>query len=266
MTSEQLIAENMDWAERLARAFSRKLPPSFDADDMAQLGLIGLMKAADRYDSAKNDSFRGFAASYVLGECRMGARRRNWREATAEPLDANGVNAVIRIRSEAAQEDAQEAQRAAWRERRRRDLLRAKLHRLDAHGQRIARLVLIEGRSIADTVQETGIGEERLKRDLRKVADALRGREKRLNQTEAALLRAICELRGRVVTQAEMALIVGKTQPRIAQAVAALKRAGRIATKPFRNGAKVVGNSFVEKRIDRKIYTPKHFQQEMFGC
>ena len=142
MTPDQLIAEHMDWAEKLARSFSRKLPPSFDADDLVQLGLMGLMKAADRYDPAKTDSFRGFASSYVLGECRMGVRRRHWREATAEPLDANGVTAVIRTRSEAAQEDAQDAQRAAWRERRRRDLLRAKLHRLDAHGQRIARLVL----------------------------------------------------------------------------------------------------------------------------
>lgn len=266
MTGEQLIAEHMEWAEKLARSFSRKLPPSFDADDLVQLGLIGLMKAADRYDPAKNDSFRGFASSYVLGECRMGVRRRHWREATAEPLDATGVTAVIRTRSEAAQEDAQEAQRAVWRERRRRDLLRARLHRLDAHGQRIARLVLIEDRSIAEAVQETGIGEAQLKRDLRKIADTLRGREKRLNQTEAALLRAICELRGRVVTQQNLAAIVGKSQPVVSRLLAGLRGAGKIiATPVVKKGAVMVGNLFVEKRLDRKTNTVKHFQHEMFG-
>jgi RNA polymerase sigma factor (sigma-70 family) len=264
--ADALIAEHMDWAEKLARSFARKLPPSFDADDLVQLGMIGLMKAADRYDSAKNNSFRGFASSYVLGECRMGVRRRHWREATAEPLDANGVAAVIQTRSEAAHEEARESQRAAWRERRRRDLIRAKLHRLDAHGQRIARLVLIEGSSIAEAVQETGIGEAQLKRDLRKVADTLRGRDKRLNQTEAALLRAICELRGRVVTQQNLAAIVGKSQPVVSRLLAGLRGAGRIIAKPLvKKGAVIAGTAFVENRLDRKTNSVKQFQQELLA-
>lgn len=266
MTSEQLFMQNIDWAKRIARKFHSKLRnPAFDVEDLEQEALIEMERRTRMYSPERNDSFPGYAYLAVLGACKMSVRRRRFKDATGEALDTPEVASVVRSVSEQRGIDSHEAQRAAWRERRRVDLLRGKLHRLPENEQRMARLVLIEGRSFPDASRELGIGEPVLKRELRKVADKLRGREKRLNQTEAALLRAICELRGQVVTQAHLAAIVGKSQQAVSYAVNGLRGDGLIAVRPVvKKGSVLRGNIFVDKRLDRKIGTVKHFQQEMF--
>jgi RNA polymerase sigma factor (sigma-70 family) len=175
LTEEELILANIEWAEGIARSFHQRLPPSFDVDDMKQLGLMGLMKAAKRYDPAKNDSFRGFARSYVLGECRMGTRRRNWRAAMAEPLDAPEADAaVVRISQEVCSEDEQ---RAIWRENRRRAILRRRIRRvLMPEDHPIAKAVLVDLEPLEAVAARLGMDPVAVKRRARKLSEKLEGK------------------------------------------------------------------------------------------
>lgn len=83
---ETLMGLHVGWAERFGRGQVKRLPPSFDIEDLVQAARIGLWKAAARYQAELNDSFRAFASTYVRGEVMMAVRRRNYTEAVHEEL------------------------------------------------------------------------------------------------------------------------------------------------------------------------------------
>lgn len=86
MTPEELVSAHLAWADGMARALARRVPPSFATEDLIQQARLGLWKAAQRYDPALNDSFVAFAHVYVQGAMWESVRRRNYREATHLPL------------------------------------------------------------------------------------------------------------------------------------------------------------------------------------
>jgi len=84
--AELLFVEHGPWARGIARSLMRKLPPSFDVDDMMQSALIGLWKAAERFDGSMGVPFIAFAHPWVQGECWMAVRRKSYTEATHAEL------------------------------------------------------------------------------------------------------------------------------------------------------------------------------------
>jgi RNA polymerase sigma-B factor len=72
---EDLILENMDFVRALARRYADRGEP---LDDLVQVGMVGLINAADRYDPALGYDFRSFAAPTILGEIRRHFRDRAW--------------------------------------------------------------------------------------------------------------------------------------------------------------------------------------------
>lgn len=86
MTVEERIAEHGAWARGIARSMMRKLPPSIDVEDMMQCALIGLWKAAERFDEEQGVPFQAWAHVFVQGECWMAVRRRSYTEATHAEL------------------------------------------------------------------------------------------------------------------------------------------------------------------------------------
>jgi RNA polymerase sigma-B factor len=70
-----LILENMDFVRALARRYSDRGEP---LDDLIQVGMVGLINAADRFDETRGTDFRSFAAPTVLGEIRRYFRDRAW--------------------------------------------------------------------------------------------------------------------------------------------------------------------------------------------
>jgi RNA polymerase sigma-B factor len=72
---DALILDNMDFVRALARRYSDRGEP---VEDLVQVGMIGLINAADRFDETRGSDFRSFAAPTVLGEIRRHFRDRAW--------------------------------------------------------------------------------------------------------------------------------------------------------------------------------------------
>jgi DNA-directed RNA polymerase specialized sigma subunit len=61
-----LALSHLDLAEKIAGNFARRTTHSFD--DLRQLAVIGLLKAAARFDGTGERSFRPYARTYANGE------------------------------------------------------------------------------------------------------------------------------------------------------------------------------------------------------
>lgn len=72
---DALILENMDFVRALARRYADRGEP---LEDLIQVGMVGLINAADRFDETRGTDFRSFAAPTVLGEIRRYFRDRAW--------------------------------------------------------------------------------------------------------------------------------------------------------------------------------------------
>lgn len=91
----RIFTANLTWAETIARNVARKLPPSFNPEDIRQEALMETWKRALLYEASngrpgkdpKGTPFQAYAYMYVRGACLMSIRRRNWTEATHASLD-----------------------------------------------------------------------------------------------------------------------------------------------------------------------------------
>jgi RNA polymerase sigma factor (sigma-70 family) len=81
------LVESNGWlVQALASKLARRLPPSFELEDLVQQGQIGLMQAAERFDPERGSSFPMYAQRRVRGAMFDFVRRRHWRNATLAPL------------------------------------------------------------------------------------------------------------------------------------------------------------------------------------
>jgi len=64
--SHALALANLDLADKIAGNFARRTTHSFD--DLRQPAVIGLLKAATRFDGSRRRSFRPYARSYAKGK------------------------------------------------------------------------------------------------------------------------------------------------------------------------------------------------------
>ncbi|MCX5946882.1 MAG: RNA polymerase subunit sigma-70 [Cyanobacteria bacterium] len=65
-TAHALALAHLDLADKIAGNFARRTTHSFD--DLRQLAVIGLLKAAARFDGTGGRSFRPYARTYANGE------------------------------------------------------------------------------------------------------------------------------------------------------------------------------------------------------
>jgi len=72
---DQLIAGHMALATSLARRFANR---GETLDDLVQTAMIGLVKAATRYDPIHETQFSTFATATVLGELKRHFRDKRW--------------------------------------------------------------------------------------------------------------------------------------------------------------------------------------------
>src|ERR1700685_1218212 len=68
----------LPWARSLARACAVRLPSHLDRDDLQSAGVLGYLKAADRYDTSKGASFCAFCAARIRGAVLDELRRWDW--------------------------------------------------------------------------------------------------------------------------------------------------------------------------------------------
>jgi RNA polymerase sigma-B factor len=72
---EQLVTSHLGLVEHLARRFKDRGEP---LDDLVQVGMIGLLKAVDRFDVDRGVEFVTYAAPTILGEIKRHFRDRGW--------------------------------------------------------------------------------------------------------------------------------------------------------------------------------------------
>lgn len=72
---EQLIERYLPLARQLARRYQRAEEP---LEDLVQVASLGLLKAVDRFDRAREVAFSSYAVPTILGELKRHFRDRTW--------------------------------------------------------------------------------------------------------------------------------------------------------------------------------------------
>jgi RNA polymerase sigma-B factor len=72
---EQLVARLLPLARRMARRYRRSDEP---LDDLIQVATLGLIKAIDRFDPARETAFSSYAVPTMLGELKRYFRDNGW--------------------------------------------------------------------------------------------------------------------------------------------------------------------------------------------
>lgn len=64
------VALHLSLVDKVARRLGRRLPAHIEFDELVAAGRVGLMEAAKRFDSTKNDNFEAFAEFRIQGAMR----------------------------------------------------------------------------------------------------------------------------------------------------------------------------------------------------
>jgi RNA polymerase sigma-B factor len=159
---EQLIERYLPLARRLSRRYQRSEEP---LEDLVQVASLGLVKAVDRYDSARDTAFSSFAVPTILGELRRHFRDRTWsvrvpRELQELALDCEKAVAELSSRAGRAPTVGEIAEAVDASEERVLDALQAAgaYHAWSLDAPRVGAGEGASGESIADAigVQESG--------------------------------------------------------------------------------------------------------------
>jgi len=75
---DELLREHYGLAVSLARKFALHASWGESVDDLTQVALLGLVRAADRFDPTLEVPFAAFAAATITGELKHHLRDRSW--------------------------------------------------------------------------------------------------------------------------------------------------------------------------------------------
>ena len=75
---ETLINEHVELVHYVVGRIAISLPPSVDREDLVSAGLIGLIKAVDRFDTSRGVKFETYASQVIRGEIMESLRARDW--------------------------------------------------------------------------------------------------------------------------------------------------------------------------------------------
>jgi RNA polymerase sigma factor for flagellar operon FliA len=94
-TRNRLIREHTDVAKRIALRMARRCPDWIAREDLISAGMVGLIEAADRYDSTRQEPFLSFAEHRIRGAILDELRRGDIMPRRVRQL-ARKINAAIR--------------------------------------------------------------------------------------------------------------------------------------------------------------------------
>ncbi len=78
MSQEDLVTRHAPLVKRIAYHLMSRLPPSVQADDLIQAGMIGLLEAARNYDASQGASFETYAGIRIRGSMLDEIRKCDW--------------------------------------------------------------------------------------------------------------------------------------------------------------------------------------------
>jgi RNA polymerase sigma factor for flagellar operon FliA len=77
-SQDELVTQHAPLVKRIAYHLMSRLPPSVQADDLIQAGMIGLLEAARNYDPSQGASFETYAGIRIRGAMLDEIRRTDW--------------------------------------------------------------------------------------------------------------------------------------------------------------------------------------------
>ncbi len=110
---DALVERHAPLVKRIAYHLVSRLPPSVQADDLIQAGMIGLLEAARNYDASQGASFETYAGIRIRGAMLDEIRRGDWAPRSLH-RKVRQVSAAIRdIEAETARDarDSEVAER-----------------------------------------------------------------------------------------------------------------------------------------------------------
>lgn len=96
---DDLIVQHAPLVKRIAYHLMCRLPPSVQADDLIQAGMIGLLEAARNYDSKQGASFETYAGIRVRGAMLDEIRKNDWAPRSVHRKARKVAQAVRQIES-----------------------------------------------------------------------------------------------------------------------------------------------------------------------
>ena len=93
---DELVMVHAALVKRIAYHLMSRLPPSVQADDLIQAGMIGLLEAARNYDATQGASFETYAGIRIRGSMLDEIRRTDWTPRSVH-RKARQVAAAVRI-------------------------------------------------------------------------------------------------------------------------------------------------------------------------
>ena len=78
LNQEELVAIHISLVKRIAYQLMNRLPPNVQADDLIQVGMIGLLEANRNYDPSQGASFETYAGIRIRGAMLDEIRRSDW--------------------------------------------------------------------------------------------------------------------------------------------------------------------------------------------
>ena len=78
LESDDLVSKHAALVKRIAYHLMSRLPPSVQADDLIQAGMIGLLEASRNYDASQGASFETYAGIRIRGAMLDEIRRTDW--------------------------------------------------------------------------------------------------------------------------------------------------------------------------------------------
>lgn len=67
LTRRKLIDKYMPTVRRIVLQYNRKLPPKIDIDDLVSAGVVGLLRAMEKFDPERGVNFTSFANYHIRG-------------------------------------------------------------------------------------------------------------------------------------------------------------------------------------------------------
>ena len=108
---DELVTMHAQLVKRIAYHLMSRLPPSVQADDLIQSGMIGLLEASRNYDASQGASFETYAGIRIRGAMLDEIRRKcDW---APRSLHRKMREAAEAIRADRGFEESRDAQATA---------------------------------------------------------------------------------------------------------------------------------------------------------
>jgi RNA polymerase sigma factor (sigma-70 family) len=151
----ELPAEHIKWAHAIARSIHRKIPGSFDLEDLQQIALLKTWQKWQTWDPAKNDKFQGYAYLAVSGQVKMSLRRQSWFEHSNMIGETHFESGLGEMMKTFDTPESQLVERETATETK--ELLRTALESLPPIERFIIRALFFEGLTLKQIVCEVGV-------------------------------------------------------------------------------------------------------------